>query len=260
MTLLNRNGVNIYYEKHGSGPAVLLSHGFSATSKMWRGQIDVLSKNHTLIIWDMRGHGQTDYPEDPAQYSEAETIADMAAILDAVGADKAVIGGLSLGGYMSLAFNLAYPEKVRALMLFDTGPGFKKDEARDFWNNQTVESFAVSLETQGLDVLAELSPEMKTSTHRSADGLILAARGMLAQKDARIINSLPHIAVRTLVLVGEDDKPFLGGTDYMAHKIPNTTKALIPNAGHAANIDQPKAFNDTVLDFLNKLPRTDPRM
>ena len=66
MAILNRNGVNLYYEVHGSGPTLLLSHGFSATSAMWAGQIEVLSAKHRLVLWDMRGHGQSDYPDDPA--------------------------------------------------------------------------------------------------------------------------------------------------------------------------------------------------
>src|SRR3954465_3403137 len=103
MAYLDRDGVRIYYEVHGSGPTVLLSHGYSATSAMWTGQVGPLSKSHQLIIWDMRGHGNSDSPADPAAYSEALTAADMAALLDAAGARSAVIGGLSLGGYMSLS-------------------------------------------------------------------------------------------------------------------------------------------------------------
>ena len=86
----------------------------------------------------MRGHGQSDYPADPAAYSEALTVADMAALLDEVGADRAIVGGLSLGGYMSLAFHRAHPQRVRALLIIDTGPGFKKDDARDAWNRRCL--------------------------------------------------------------------------------------------------------------------------
>ncbi len=103
---------------------------------MWQGQIEALSKHHKLILWDMRGHGQSDYPDDPAAYSEALTVADMAALLDEVGADSAIVGGLSLGGYMSLAFYRAHPERVDALLIIDTGPGFKKDDAREAWNKR----------------------------------------------------------------------------------------------------------------------------
>ena len=93
MPKLNRDGVNIYYEVHGSGPPLLLTHGYSSTSAMWQGQIAALSKQHKLILWDMRGHGQSDYPDDDAAYSEALTVADMAAVLDEVGAHSAIVGG-----------------------------------------------------------------------------------------------------------------------------------------------------------------------
>ena len=104
MPKIDRDGVKIHYEVHGSGPPLILTHGYSSTSDMWRGQIEALSKNHKLVLWDMRGHGQSDYPDDPNAYSEALTVADIAALLDAIGADSAISGGLSLGGYMSLAF------------------------------------------------------------------------------------------------------------------------------------------------------------
>ena len=66
MPILERSGVKLYYEVHGSGPTLLMSHGFSATSGMWAGQIETLSATHRLVLWDMRGHGRSDYPEDPA--------------------------------------------------------------------------------------------------------------------------------------------------------------------------------------------------
>lgn len=251
MPKLVRDGVALHYEVAGEGPALLLTHGYSATSAMWRGQVEALSKRFRLITWDMRGHGRSDYPEDPAAYSEAATVADMAAILDEVGAKTAIIGGLSLGGYMSLAFHLAHPERTRALLIIDTGPGFKSDQARAGWNETALET-GRRYETEGLGRLQGGSVEMRTAEHRDARGLALAARGMLAQRDARVIESLPHIAVPALVLVGADDRPFLNATDYMAGKIPGAEKVVIPAAGHAANIDQPAAFNGAVLDFLGR--------
>ena len=149
MPYLNRDGVNIYYEERGKGPAVLLSHGYSASARMWAGQMEALSDRYHLIAWDMRGHDRSDSPNNPALYSHEATVADMAAILDACGAKRAVIGGLSLGGYMTLAFNLARPERVAALMLFDTGPGYKKDGPREEWNKMTG-SMAKALEPRAL--------------------------------------------------------------------------------------------------------------
>ena len=253
MPKLNRDGVEIYYEVHGEGPVMLLTHGYSATSQMWAGQVEAFSKDHKLVTWDMRGHGQSDYPADQDAYSEAHTVADMAAILDAVGADKAIIGGLSLGGYMSLAFNLVHPDRTAALLIIDTGPGYKKDEARDGWNATSLKT-AERYEQGGLGLLASGSAERRTASHRDATGLARAARGMLAQKDARVINSLPDIAAPSVVIVGADDTPFLAASDYMAAKIPGCEKVVIPGAGHAANIDQPEAFNRAVLVFVAKVP------
>jgi pimeloyl-ACP methyl ester carboxylesterase len=255
MPMLDRDGVKIHYEVHGSGPTLLLTHGYSSTSTMWSGQIDALSKHHKLVLWDMRGHGQSDYPEDPAAYSEALTIADMAALLDEIGATSAIIGGLSLGGYMSLAFYRLHPERVRALLIIDTGPGFKKDDARDAWNKRAHDT-ADRFEREGLAVLQSLSRERSSVSHRDASGLARAARGMLTQRDASVMESLPTIKVPALVIVGADDTPFLAASDYMAAKIPGAKKVIIPAAGHAVNIDQPQAFVEAVLPFLDGLPRS----
>lgn len=253
MAKLNRNGVNIYYEVHGSGPALILSHGYSATAQMWKGQIEPLSKKHTLILWDMRGHGQSDYPADQAAYSEEHTVADIAALLDQAGAKKAIVGGLSLGGYMSLAFYRRHPERVRALLIIDTGPGFKKDDAREAWN-QNARNRAATLEKDGLATLRSGSAERAYATHRDALGLAKAARGMLTQRNADVINSLGDVKVPSLVVVGSKDTPFIAASDYMAAKIPGAQKVVIDDAGHASNIDQPQAFNAAITGFIDKLP------
>jgi len=253
MPTIDRNGVKIYYEVHGDGPPLILTHGYSSTSAMWQGQVAALSKQHKLVLWDMRGHGQSDYPEDPAAYSEALTVGDIAALLDEVGAKTAIVGGLSLGGYMSLAFYRAHPERVAALLIIDTGPGFKKDDAREAWNRRAFDT-AERFEREGLAVLQSASRERSTVSHRDATGLARAARGMLTQRDARVIELLPDIKVPSLIVVGADDTPFLAASDYMAAKIPGAKKVVIPAAGHAVNIDQPQAFIDAVLPFLNSLP------
>jgi pimeloyl-ACP methyl ester carboxylesterase len=249
MPTLDRDGVKIYYEVHGDGPAILLTHGYSATSQMWQGQVEALSKDHKLVIWDMRGHGRSDSPDDLSEYSEAKTVADMAALLDAVGAEKAVIGGLSLGGYMSLAFHLKHPDRTQALLIIDTGPGYKNDEARAGWNRTSLKT-AERYETDGLKVLETGSAERRQAQHRSAKGLALAARGMLTQRDAGVITSLPDIRVPSIVVVGSEDAPFLAASDYMASKIPGARKEVIEGAGHAANIDKPEAFNAAITGFL----------
>lgn len=247
--ILDRDGVGIYYEVHGSGPANLLTHGYSASGEMWQGQVEALAKDHTLITWDMRGHARSDSPADDSLYSEPLTVGDMAAILDAVRVEQAIVGGLSLGGYMSLAFYRAHPERVKALLIFDTGPGFRKDETRDAWN-QRAHRTAKGWETEGLARAQRAGGEVAIASHRTADGLARAARGMLTQRDAAVMNVLPEVKVPALVLVGAKDEPFLAASDYMAAKIPGAKKVVLPDAGHAANIDQPAAFNAAVLKFL----------
>jgi pimeloyl-ACP methyl ester carboxylesterase len=251
MARIDRDGVGIHYEVHGTGPAVLLSHGYSATCRMWDGQAAALKDRWRVIVWDMRGHGQSDYPEDQSLYSEAHTVEDMAAVLRACGETRAVIGGLSLGGVMSMAFHISHPEMTRALMLFDTGPGFRNEAARADWNARSMQR-ADDLEARGLAAMGTRA-ETRAKEHRGAAGLARAARGMLTSYGDHLIRSLPTIAVPTLVLVGSEDTNFLAATDYMARKIPDARKIVIPGAGHAANLDQPEPFNRAVEDFLTRL-------
>jgi pimeloyl-ACP methyl ester carboxylesterase len=250
MPMLDRDGVKIHYEVTGDGPALILTHGYSSTGEMWAGQIEPLSKRFKVITWDMRGHGRSDYPQDQDQYSEAATVEDMAALLDAAGAKEAIVGGLSLGGYMSLAFHATYPERTRALLIIDTGPGYKNDQARDGWNQNAIRR-ADRYESEGLPDLAKASAEVRLARHRDATGLARAARGMLTQRNARVIESLPEIKVPAIVIVGADDTPFLAASDYMAAKIPGAKKAVIEGAGHSANIDQPERFNAALMGFLD---------
>ena len=248
MAHLDRDGVKLYYEVHGAGPALLLTHGYASSCRMWTGQIGILAPHFQLILWDMRGHGRSDYPAAPDAYSEEATLADMAALLDAVQARSAVIGGLSLGGYMSLAFQRQWPERVRALLIIDTGPGYRSAEARDAWNQSALKT-AARFETRGLEALRPHAAADKDE-HRDATGLALAARGMLRQRDAKVIDSLPAINIPSLIVVGADDKLFLAPANYMAAKIPGARLATLPDAGHFANLDNPAAFNAALLTFL----------
>lgn len=250
MSQLDRGDVAIHYEVYGNGPALLLSNGYSATTRMWTPNIEALSERFTLILWDMRGHGQSSSPKEDSAYSEALTTQDMAALLDHLGFASAVIGGLSLGGYMSLAFNLDYPERVDALLIIDTGPGFKNDSARAEWNKTAI-ARAEDLENKGAAALDDSIRESTPSGSVDRMGLARAARHMLTQSSPRVIESLPKITCPSLVLVGADDTPFLAAAEYMANKIPNAEKLVIPDAGHLSNMDQPRRFNDGILAFLD---------
>ncbi len=255
MAYLDTRGGRIFWESRGRGQAVLLTHGYGVTSGMWAPQQDALSDGNQIITWDMRGHGQSDSPDDPSAYTEEQSIDDMAGVLRAAKADSepVVLGGLSLGGYLSLAFRYRSPDRVAALILCDTGPGFKSPEARAKWNS-LAEQTAVGLEQRGLESLLDRKDSV-TSTHQTTRGLIHSARGLFRQKDSRIIESLSSINVPTLVVVGANDEPLLAGCHYMAKKIPGAKLVVVPRSGHYPNVDEPVIFNSAVREFLQGLAR-----
>jgi pimeloyl-ACP methyl ester carboxylesterase len=255
MARLQVNGITIDYEVTGRGRPVILSHGYGATRRMWDGQHAAVGDRYRLISWDMRGHGETESPDDPAQYSTDLTVSDTRGLLQALGVHRAVVGGLSLGGYMSLAFYLAHPDMVEALIICDSGPGYRNAEARAAWN-QRAHQRAADLEARGFEAFGGRSREVREALerHRSAQGLAHAARGMLAQQDARVIDGLATIRVPTLVVVGDRDEPFRAPCEYMAKKIPGARLEVIAGAGHSSNLDQPGVFDRVLLSFLDSLP------
>ena len=249
MPEIDRGGVRITYDVTGAGPALPADARLHRVGAHVPPNLPALSADHSVITWDVRGHGRSDYPDDPAQYSAQLAVGDMIAILDAAGVERAVIGGHSLGGYLSLRFHLAHRDRVAGLVLIDTGPGYRQDAARDGWNRM-AENYAAGLRARRTR-RPRLERRGPQDVHRDAGGLIRAARGILTQFDDQVIESLPGIAVPTLVIVGEDDTPFLDGSRYMAAKIPGARLAVIPDAGHAPNIANPAEFERVLTEFLD---------
>lgn len=231
MAFLDRDGVRLFHEVSGDGPVVLLTHGYSASSAMFAANVGPLARDHTVVTWDLRGHGRTEAGDDQAAYTVPRSVDDMVALLDLAGAERAVVAGHSLGGYLSLELALAHPDRVAALVLVDTGPGYRKPEARERWNRMVVRH-AESL---------------------GSPGLLLAGRGILTQHDARVIDGLPGISVPTLVVVGEHDEQFLGGSRYMASRIPGAELVVLAGADHSPNLSTPEAFDAAVRDFLDRV-------
>ncbi len=246
--------MGIFHEATGQGPAVLLTHGFAASSQMFAATVADLSADHTAIVWDQLGHARSDSPDDPAAYSVAASLEAMVDVLDAVGVDDAVLLGHSLGGYLSLELALAHPERTRGLVLVDTGPGYRSDRGRDQWN-EMAEGYAVALDDDGLAGLGRVSgsAEVDSGVHRGAAGLARSARGVLKQADGHVIDGLSSIACPSLVIVGERDRPFLAGSEYMAAKIPGARLAVIAGAGHAPPVTHPAAFLAELREFLGQL-------
>ena len=252
MPLIERGGARIHYEVHGDPthrPPLLLSHGFSASGRMWDHNVGAFSGDRAVLTWDMRGHARSDSPNDPWEYGVEQSVEDMQLLLDLLDVPRAVLGGMSLGGYLSLAFHVRQPERVAGLILIDTGPGFRREEPRERWN-AVAERRAAALERDGLAALPA-SPEV--GEHRSAVGLGHAARRVMTQRDRRVIDSLERIAVPTLVIVGALDTNFLSAADYMAARIPGARKLVLEGVGHAANIEAAEAFTASVPEFLEEI-------
>src|SRR5258706_12785190 len=175
------NGIEIDYQDSGRGRPILLTHGHMSGRTAWDGQHRALADRYRLISWDLRGHGQTDVSDDPARYSLELTVADIRALLGHLGIERAVIGGLSLGGYVSLAFYLAHPEMVEALVICDSGPGYRNPQARTAWN-QRAHQRAADLEARGLDAFggARRAGREALSPPRRPQGLPQAPPGIPA--------------------------------------------------------------------------------
>jgi pimeloyl-ACP methyl ester carboxylesterase len=262
-TVERPGGVTLAYEDSGgSGPVIVLTHGFTVTLRMWDPTAAALARaGWRVVTWDVRGHGATVTPEDPPIYTLEAVTGDLVALLDHLAVSRAVMGGLSFGGYLSLAFWCSHPQRVSGLVLADCGPGYRKEEPREAWNRMAL-ARADAIATQGMDALrgdpAAGSTEAVQSRvgferHRSTASLALAARGFLTQHDGRVMERLDQVDVPTLVLVGANDEPFLAASEIMARKIPDAQLVVITDAGHVANLDQPDAFNRALVGFLGQL-------
>ena len=266
------DGAEIFYSARGQGPPLVLSNPSFSSYRLWEGQVEALCGSFRVITWDYRGHGRSEAPSDPKRYSLAQVVDDLRAVLDADTADKAdtadgpaYLGGLSVGGIVSLSFALTHPERARALLLFNTGPGFRNPDALAGWQGM-LERAAVKLEEVGLErylegrrATAELLGQHPDSPQSSAtregvltssvDGLTRFAR-RVAGPVPNLVDRLHEIPIPALILVGEKDEAFQRASHVMAAKLPAGRRVELPRAGHALNLDEPEAFLAEIEDFL----------
>ncbi len=268
-TVETTDGLALHAEFFGDGPPVILSPGYCQTLENFRPQVEPLvAAGYRVALWDYRGHGRSEAPDDPDAYDMARVVDDMARVLEAAAPGQpAVVGGLSFGGLASLHYALTHPDRVKALLLFASGPGFKKQEAQAGWEAQ-VGRIADRLEKIGFEGFTT-GRSATTSIGRKPElpEAQAAARAIEAQSPrgvanfgrrvsgpaAGVIDELAGIEIPTLVLVGEQDNAYLRAAEVMAAKLPQARHVVIPEAGHVVNIEQAEAFNRAVLDFLASL-------
>jgi len=261
------NGVELYYEESGTGPPVVLAHGFALTSRMWDPQVAALAPRYRVIVYDARGQGRSEVPDDPERYSQPEMVGDLLGLLDHLGLDRAHVGGLSMGGGVALAFALAHPERVAGLAVCDAGAG-SDDPAghaarlrrwRDSLERGGVEAFAEEcLRDPLLADYAAQGPEAagllrRLVTANPARGLAHALTGVIGRRPAvyALEERLARLARPLLVIVGERDHPCRKVADFLARTVPRAELVVIPGSGHVTSLEQPAAFNAALGRFLD---------
>lgn len=272
MPVATVNGVRINYEVHGDGPPMVLSHGYTASLRMWDGQIGPLSERYRVVVYDTRGHGESEAPADMNAYSIATFAEDQAALMDHLGIERAVVGGLSMGGMVAQEFALRYPDRVEALLLCDTGAGmqpgaFGSPELRERMA-AFREQMAKLARERGMAAVVEWMrqnpqgprPEgpipdgvrrhLEGVARMSVDGWLGGAHAL--QTWPGVAERLPEITAPTLVIIAELDNLRPAG-EIIHRRIPGSRQALITGSPHGSCLWKTDAFNRALLDFLDDL-------
>ncbi len=253
-------GVEIAYDDVGSGPCVVLLHGYPFNRSLWREQVAELEQRHRVIVPDLRGHGQSEVT--PGVATMEDLAGDVASLLDTLKVSRPTIGGLSMGGYVALAFYRLVPLQVRALVLADTRAQGDTDEAR-----QNREQQAENAQREGMEGIADallpklLAPEtvarrpevvrrvreMMVSTN--PEGAAAALRGMAQRQDHT--SFLSRVIAPALIVVGSEDAITpVADAELMHREIGGSRCEVINGAGHVSNIEKPEDFNRALVEFL----------
>lgn len=267
--------VRIYYEEHGptnrnaSGSPLVLAYGIGGNADLWDVNVPALAQEHRVVLWEPRGHARSDSPEDPARYSFARWVLDLKAVLDRLRLRTAHLGGLSLGAGIATRFTLAFPRRVRSLLVTNSSSAAGLPLSPD---NLVLraQSIKVTLE-RGMDAMAEFSMQSNpnVSARLALDpsskeefyayyrrltpvGYANSLRALLAMD--HITDRLRRIRV-PVMLIGGDLDPSLGPMKIMHAKIRGSRMVVLSPASHFANRDQPEAWNRAAVDFLARCDR-----
>jgi pimeloyl-ACP methyl ester carboxylesterase len=261
---LNRHNLEISYDDTGSSQtSLLLIHGFPLDRTLWSAQTRGLADVARAIAPDLRGFGESPLPIGAVTM---DTYADdLHDLLDALGIPRAVVAGLSMGGYIGFAFYRKYASRVCALILADTrampdSPEAKKGRddnaalARNIGAAAVAEiMFSKMLTPQTIAARADVANAARTLMSRQpAEGVIAALIALRDRPDST--PTLAQVAVPTLIVVGaEDTLTPPKDSEQMRDGIRGAQLAVIPNAAHLSNLEQPEAFNQAVRKFLKEL-------
>jgi 3-oxoadipate enol-lactonase len=249
----------VAYDDAGEGRPVLFVHGFPHHRKLWAPQLRALAGHTRAMALDLPGFGESDMPE---KFSIDGWANGLARLLDALDLERAIIAGLSMGGYVALAFWRLHRARVLALVLADTRAGADSDEGKQ----KRRETIELARNEGPTAVARALLPGMvgKSTRERepsvvammramlesaSVDSIVGASEAMINRPDATSV--LPTIDVPTLIIVGEEDVLTPPKESRAMHgAIPGSRLEIIPGAGHVSNVERPAAFNQVLTEFI----------
>lgn len=263
MSFTRVDDIQMAYTDTGLGLPVVLLHGYPFNRSLWSEQVNALSNSYRVITPDLRGMGETDATQGPATMNQMAQ--DVAALLDQLEISRAVVGGLSMGGYVALAFYKQFPSRVRALVLTDTRAQADTEEGK-----QTRFQLAEKARAEGMAGIADsmlpklLTPEtvskrpevvkrvrdmmLKTKPEGAAGALL----GMAERDDQTPL--LSQISCPTLIMVGQEDPITpVQDSEKMHHEIAGSRLVVIENAAHVSNLERTEQFNEELTRFLNPL-------
>ncbi|MCA1625365.1 MAG: alpha/beta hydrolase [Acidobacteria bacterium] len=253
--------MKLTFEEHGTGKPIVLLHAFPLSRKMWQPQIKALiTKNCRVILPDLRGFGESHNFSD---INSMEDMAkDVAELLEALKIERAIIGGLSMGGYVLFELFKLFPEKFAALILCDTSFAADSDDKR-----KARFDLIEKIEKSGAQILIEaMLPDLTSNNTKTnnqvlmieleksfaevnAKAAVAALRGMAQRKDNS--NVLDSVSLPTILIFGKEDKIInLSVAEKMHQKILNSNLVLIEDAGHYSNLEQPEQFNTALTQFI----------
>jgi pimeloyl-ACP methyl ester carboxylesterase len=255
--------IELAYDDVGAGVSVVLLHGFPFNRTLWREQADALADSYRVVTPDLRGHGETTATSEPATMEEMAR--DVAALLDELKIERAVLGGLSMGGYVALAFYRLFPRRVRALILADTRAQADTEEAK-----RGREETAERALSEGMTAIADaMLPKLLAHTTHMKEpakvervremilttkpvGAAAALRGMALRRDQTSL--LANIFQPALIIVGSEDQitpP--ADAETLRREIRGSRLHIIEGAGHVSNVERPQEFNAALTKFLRDI-------
>ena len=261
------NGSDLAFDQEGSGPPVLLIHGFPLNRRMWRPQVAALAAaGYRVVAPDLRGFGESTAGAADDLRGGMDLLADdLVALLDHLEIDRAVVGGMSMGGYVLLNLLARHPERISAACFLVTRADADDQAARakrDHLIGEVEAGNSAAVADAFIQVLfaeatAKGRPNLVDEVYRwlaatPVDGLLLGLRAIRDRADSTAL--LPNLDLPTLVIGARNDRAIpVEHSEKLAALVPGARLGLIEEAGHMANLEQPEAFNQSLLGFLGSL-------